>query len=102
VLSKHLPGTKEFVESEIDYTINRAFASARKDNEPAWVYLNGMLALSDEEEERSQKSNNKRVHIKHFVDKLVPWTTAALEEAQKCMSMSEDWAFRNALGLRFI
>ena len=52
----------------------------KRDNEPAWVYLNGMLALSDEDELKSQKTSAKRVHIKHFIDYLLPWITENLSQ----------------------
>lgn len=43
-------------------------------NEAAWVYLRGLLAISDKEVEKSQHGNAKRVHVNQF-----PWLKELIE-----------------------
>jgi len=41
-------------------------------NEAFWVYLKGMLCITDAEEEKSQRTNAKKVRMSKFEDILQP------------------------------
>ena len=61
-------------------------------NEAAWVYLRGMLASSDQDEERSQATNTKKVNISKLKSHLGDW----LDQCIKACEVKDD-----KKGLRF-
>mmetsp|Transcript_510 Transcript_510/g.561 ORF Transcript_510/g.561 Transcript_510/m.561 type:complete len:87 (+) Transcript_510:530-790(+) len=56
---------KELVASEIDYVMKKRLPQ-NYFNESAWVYLRGMLALTQEEAEASLKTHVKKIAIMTF------------------------------------
>lgn len=65
IISKTKEFSKELVEAEVNYAFDILYGY-KLDNEAAWVYLRGYLATSQEEAERSQNTNAKRMIITEF------------------------------------
>ena len=65
------PGTYEFVKSEIQILL-AMMQPPGLGNEAFWVYLKGMLCITDAEEEKSQRTNAKKVRMSKFEDILQP------------------------------
>ena len=57
--------TQELVEREIKYVLEKRLPENWK-NEASWVYLRGLLATSQEEEDLSKTSNAKRMFIRNL------------------------------------
>jgi protein farnesyltransferase/geranylgeranyltransferase type-1 subunit alpha len=76
---KFEPGTKEFVEAELNLILNKRLPQDFT-NESAWVYLRGLLCQTEEEATASQNTNVKRVCIKHFISTLKPFLEKVVKE----------------------
>ena len=72
LFTQHRPGSIEFVRDEVSKVLQK-WLPRDLNNEAAWVYLRGMLATSEEDAQKSQKTNVKRVYIGHVKDLLAPF-----------------------------
>lgn len=52
LFKEHAPGTAEFVRSEVEFVVS-SWLPKNLSNEACWVYLRGMLCLTDDEENKS-------------------------------------------------
>ena len=86
--TSHLPDTQEFVKAELEYVLHERLPY-KWNNEACWVYMRGLLCLTEAEE---KQSTIKRVFIGKFHDLLEPFVDNALEKAE---AMPEE------MGLRF-
>ena len=73
--TSHLPGTPEFVEAELKYVLKDRLPF-KWNNEACWVYIRGLLCLSEDEEKQAKQI--KRVFIGRFRDLLAPYIDNAL------------------------
>lgn len=73
--SSLLPGSVEFVESELKNVLKERLP-LKWDNEACWVYIRGLLCITEEEEDSSKQV--KRIFIGRFRDFLLPYVNNAL------------------------